>query len=211
PGSALAELLNIEDPTLFALPDPRGFSGPAWMSAPALRHQSRDWTEPRRWLSLPMAGMGAAFSEFVRTNVVSPRLLADKPAPRLGQVTAAPVPLREKSTFRIEGDLAGRELVAPLEVPSIPHTDILKNTVVQLGVSPLGFTFSPPVVLSSSGSKTADQRALDLAKAARFKPVARAGPATPGSPSALTWGKLIFQWHTVELSATNSPSAKSPP
>ena len=75
----------------------------------------------------------------------------------------------------------------------------------------MGFTFSPPVVLSSSGSKTADQRALDLAKAARFKPVARPGPASPGRPPALTWGKLIFQWHTVELSATNSPAAKSPP
>jgi len=210
-GSAMAELLNIEDPTLFALPDPRGFSGPAWMSAPAMRHQSRDWTEPQRWLSLPVATLGAAFSEFVRTNIVGPRLFADKPAPRLSQMAAAPVPLREKSSFRIEGDLAGRELVAPLEIPSIPHTDILKNTVVQVGVSPLGFTFSPPVVLSSSGSKTADQRALDLAKSARFKPVPRTGPASASGPPALTWGKFIFQWHTVELSATNSPAAQSPP
>jgi len=210
PGSAMAELLEIDDPTLFSLPDPRGFSGPAWMRAPTLQHQSRDWTEPQRWLTLRMADLGAAFMELVRTNVVAPRPLADKPPPRLSEVALAPVPLRANSTFRIEGDLTGRELLRPLEVPSMPNTEILTNTVVQIGVNAAGFTFSA-VPLSSSGSKTADQRAVELAKAARFKPLARSGPMASADRWALTWGKIIFQWHTVEVPATGDPLAKPQP
>ncbi|PYM11838.1 MAG: hypothetical protein DME18_12880 [Verrucomicrobia bacterium] len=210
PGSPVTELLEIEDPTLFALPHPRVFSGQAWMAAPPLRHHSQDWTEPIRWLSLPVAELGATFAEFVCTNLVGPRLLADKPAPRLSEVAVSPVPMPAKSTFRIEGDLAGRELLTPLEVPAIQHTDVLTNTVIQVCVAQPGFTFSP-VVIRSSGSKEADQKAYDLVKTARFKPVARTDSTASRNPSALTWGKIIFQWHTLEMPATNGAVARPSP
>ena len=210
PGSPIAELLDIDDPTLFALPDPRGFSGQAWMTAPPLRRPSRDWTEPLRWLTLPRSDLGAVFEEFVRTNTVGPRTFPDKPAPELSEVAVAPVPLATKSMFRIEGDLAGRELLTPPEVPSLRHTDLLGNTEVQVCVGPRGFTFSP-LVIGSSGSKDADQRAYDLVKLFRFKPAARTGPGSPRDPSALTWGKIIFQWHTLEMPATNSAVALPAP
>ncbi len=209
PGSAAAELLSLEDPTLFALPDFRGFSGPAWMDARPLRHSSRDWNEPQRWLALPLADLGATFAEFVRTNVVGPLRLADRPAPRLSDVAVSPVPLPVKSTFRIEGDLTKRELLSRVEVPSMSHSDVLTNTVVQVAVNRPGFVFFPPIVLGSSGSKAADERALDLAAAIRFKPVAPADPVSSRNPSALTWGTIVFQWHTVEMS--NNPAAGSVP
>src|SRR5262245_9392493 len=112
-GSATAEWLKIQDPVLFALPDPRAFSGLAWMSAPELRHQSMDWTEPPRWLTLSANELGRAFTEFVRTNAAGPRVLADKPAPQLDKMTVPSLPLAARSTFRLEGDLAQRELLAP--------------------------------------------------------------------------------------------------
>jgi len=210
PGSAIAELLNIDDPTLVALPDPRGFSGPAWMTAPPLRHQSQDWTEPARSLALSVAELDATFAEFVRTNVVGPGLIADKAAPRLSEVGFSPVPMPATSTFRIEGDLAKRELLTPLQVLSIPHTNILTNTVIQVCVDRLGFVFSP-VPLSGSGSETADERALDLVKSMRFKPFAGTDSASPRNPSGQTWGKIIFRWHTLEMPASNSPAARPPP
>jgi len=210
PGSPLAEWLKIEDPTLLALPDPRGFSGAAWMRVPPVRHEFRDWTEPSRWLALPAAELGAAFAELTRTNLAGPPLLPDKPAPRLSAVPLSPVPLRVKSTFRIEGDLARRELATPLEIPSLPHGDILTNTVVQVCVGQAGLVFSP-VPLSSSGSKTADQTALDLVKAIRFTSVAPSDSSSSRDRTALTWGKIIFQWHTLELTATNGPAARHPP
>ena len=115
-----------------------------------------------------------------------------------------------KSTFRIEGDLARRELATPLEIPSFPHGDILTNTVVQVCVGQAGLVFSP-VPLSSSGSRTADQTALDLVKAIRFTPVAPSDSSSSSDRTALTWGKIIFQWHTLELAATNGPAVRPPP
>jgi len=210
PGSAIAEWLEIEDPTLFALPDPRAFSGLAWMTAPALRHQSVDWTEPPQWLALSVNELGWAFREFVRTNVVGPRVLADKPAPQPDKVTVPPLPLPARSSFRLEGDLAKRELLAPLELRSIPHKEILTDTVVQVCVSPLGAPFAA-VPLSSSGSPEADRLALELVKSIRFKPLGAGNSTSPRNQAAFTWGKIIFQWHTLEMPATNAPAAKPPP
>jgi len=210
-GSAIGEWLSLEDPTLLALPDPRGFSGSAWMIAPRLRHQSQDWTEPPRWLGLPVAGLGVTFAEFIRTNSLGPRLLADKPPPSLSEVALSPLALPATSTIRLEGDLAGREVLTSLEVPPISHTDILTDTVVQVVVDPRGFVFSPPVVIGASGSKTADQLALELVKSIRFKPVAPIRSDAARDASALTWGRIIFQWRTLELPATNRPAAGLPP
>jgi len=210
PGSAIAEWSEIEDPALFALPDPRVFSGLAWMTAPALRHQSVDWTEPPRWLTLSVNELGGAFAEFVRTNVVGPRVLADKPRPQPDKVTVPPLSLPIRSNLRLEGDLAKRELLTPLEFKSTTNTEILTDTVVQVCVSPLGVPFAP-VPLSSSGSLEADREALERVKSVRFKPLATGNSTSPPSRTAFTWGKIIFQWHTVEMPATNAPAAKPPP
>jgi len=207
PGSAAAELLAVNDPTLLALPHPRGFSGAAWMQVPPRHYQSQDWSEPQRWLTLQVSDLGAASAEFVRTNPAGPRLLADKPPPRRSAVAVAPVPVLANSTFRIEGDLAGRDLLTSLEVPSFAHTDILSNTVVQVCVGPLGFTFST-VVISSSGSRNADQRALELAKSARFRPEPAATSSSAPGSNALTCGRILFQWHTLEMPATDNPAGK---
>ncbi len=203
PGSAIAEWLRIEDPILFALPDVRAFSGLAWMTAPELRHQSVDWTEPPRWLSVSESELGRAFAEFVRTNLVGPRVLADKPAPQFDNVSVPPLAVPAKSSFRLEGDLAQRVLLTPLELPSIPHAEILTETVVQVCVGPLGVPFSP-VMLKGSGSAEADRQAIERVKSIRFKPLAAANSAAAHSPAAFTWGKMIFQWHTLEVPATNA-------
>ena len=105
--------------------------------------------------------------------------------------------------------MARRELLTRVEVPSIPHTDILTSTVVQLGVNPSGYAL-PPFFLSSSGSKAADQEALKLAKLMRFKPLGPAGGNTPWSATSLVWGKVIFEWHTLELPAANAPATPPP-
>lgn len=205
----LAELLNINDPTLFALPNLRGFSGPAWLRPDPLVHRLEGREEPHRWLTLNLAELGAAFNELARTNVVAHRSFADKPARRLSEVNPPPIPLRTNSSFRIEGELARRKLLTRVEVPSIAHTDILTNTVVQLGVNPSGYPF-PPIFLNSSGSKAADQEALKLAKSMRFKPLGPADGNGPRSATALMWGKVVFEWHTLELAATNAPVGTAP-
>ena len=62
--------------------------------------------------------------------------------------------------------------------------------------------------MSGSGSKKADLEALAIAKAVRFAPLPGLPVAGTVDRADLTWGKLVFQWFTVELVQTNKPNVK---
>jgi hypothetical protein len=195
------------DPTLLALPHPRGFSGEAWLDFTPVQHQPRDWTEPPRWLSLQADGLGQTLSRFLMTNTPTPLRIADKPLPRL--IRSDPVvpnpPLPTRSTLRLEGDLAGRTLRQEPELPSWAHYDVLSNTVLELWVNAEG----EPLVVTlhrESGLRAADEFASKVAAAARFQPV----PRKPGPTltEALTSGRLVFRWHTLPPLTTNVPGGQ---
>jgi len=96
----------------------------------------------------------------------------------------------------------------------------LANSVVQVVVDAEGRPISatlypddsgPGPRTFGSGLKEADEQALALAKAARFNPMTGGGPDRVTSPTAqLTWGRMIFQWHTLPV-ATNAPPATPQP
>jgi hypothetical protein len=190
-----SEWLMLNDPTLFALPSREGFAGPAWLEPPHVQFHRQEWTEPPRWLQLPAGELGGVFSQFMETNHFATYQFELKPPP---QFTVPLVPLEPKfaeiSTFRVEGDLARRPLLTPSALSSWPYTDVLKPSKLQVLVNAAGDVVSV-VLLSPSGYAAADQRALELARAARFAPA-------PG----LTIGKLIFDWCTVAPPATNAPA-----
>lgn len=208
PKVRLDSLPGMEDPTLFALPSLRGFSGPAWLTFPPLEYQPAEWEEPPHWLPLDSNALSSTFSQFVRTNTISPPLIADKPLPPLPRYEPnfPNEPLPAQSRLRLDGDLATRRLLAPLELPSWPHTEMLSNTTVQAAVDAAGFTFSA-VLLDASGLKEADLQALKLASAARFRPLPRGQRASDGS-GPMTWGRFVFQWHTLPPPTTNLSSAQ---
>ena len=122
-----------------------------------------------------------------------------KPPPRF---TVPVVPLEPKfaetSTLRIEGDLARRPLLTPMKLPSWPYADVIAPSKVQVLVNAAGEVVSAVLLPSDNSGEVhdadADQRALELARAARFAPA-----------SDLTIGKLIFNWCTVPPPATNAP------
>src|SRR5262245_47605270 len=149
--TATSEWLQLGDPTLFALPNLRGFSGAAWLRPNALNYQPTDWVGPDCWLTPDLTEPAAPFTETVDRNTAVCPAFVDKPAPRLSEVNPRSIPLPTKSSVRVEGELARRALLGPVEVPSLPHTDILTNTVVELGVNPSGLV-QWTVVLGSSGS-----------------------------------------------------------
>ncbi len=203
----LAGLLTVSDPTAFALPNFHGFSGAAWLTFAPMTYQLTDWTEPPRWLALDERRLGQAFSAFVATNISPPLLIADKPLPRL-TVAAVYAPadlLPTQSVLRLEEDLARRSLLAPPSLPSWPHTDVLTNSIVQLLVDAEGQTLSA-VLLAASGLSDADNYALKLANRARFQPLRRPD-GRPDITGPLSWGKMIFQWHTIAPPATNAAVA----
>jgi hypothetical protein len=196
-----SEWLLLNDPTLFALPNVEGFAGPAWLEPPHVEFHQPEWTETPRWLQLPAGELGAVFSQFMETNRFATLQLELKPPPRF---TVPLVPLEpefaESSTLRLEGDLARRPLLTPMKLPSWPYADVIASSRVQVLVNAAGEVVSAVLLPSANSGEVrdadADQRALELARAARFAPA-----------SGLTLGKLIFNWCTVPPPATNAPSA----
>jgi len=203
PGSPIAELLGVGDPTLFALPDVRNFSGRAWQLSRPIVRPSFSWTEPERWLTQSVADLGNTLEEFTRKNRLRYRTFDEKLPPVVSRITAPPVPLAARSTVRIDGTGDRLVRVTP-EIPSIPNADVLADTVIRVGIAPSGSTFSA-VVLSGSGSGTADQLALDTARSTRFEPVAG------HNPPRLNWAVFTFRWHTIAPPATNTASTATPP
>ena len=199
----LSRLPTLSDPTRFALPGEDGFSGPAWLKPPSLEFQPRRWSEPLRWLAVDEQSLGSEFSRFVATNSITPPLTANKPLPPLPRYEPnfPNDPIQQSSRLRLEGGLASRPLLAPLELRPWPNTDVLGSTTVRAAVDANGFTHST-IILGECGSREADLHALKLANQARFRPLPRAMRDRTGS-GPLVWGKLIFHWRTLPLEATN--------
>ncbi len=180
------ELLALDDPTLFALPHQRDFASAAWLKPPGVKQPSFRWTEPPRTLPLTADGLGAAFGQFMQTNFFASLPFDFKPMAALSTPTlpVEPAPA-QNSALQIEGELAQRQLPSQISLTNWPYADVIAPSKVQVLVDAAGNVVST-VLLSPSGYDIADQRALELARALRFTP-----------SSGLTFGRIIFNWHTV--------------
>lgn len=198
----LSELPTLTDPTLFALPSPQGFSGRAWLSFAPMQYEPPDWVEAPRWLEPSTQGLAQVLTDFVSNNIPPPLLVADKLLPRLiaAGATVPPVPVRSRSEYRAEGDLAQRRLAEPLELSPWPHTEVLSNSVVQMLVDAEGRTLAVSLLSPGSGSPLADQAAVQMATRLRFDPVPR--PSGP-TQTVVSSGRMVFRWATVPPTATN--------
>jgi TonB family protein len=181
-----SEWLALNDPTLFVLPHQKDFASAIWLPAHVL--------EPPRWLPLSADELGLAFNQFMQTNRFASFELQLKSPVKLSAPGLPVEPaLAKTSTLQIQDGLAQRRLSDAINLPSWPYADVLAPSVVQAVVDAPGNVVST-VLLSPSGYDAADQRALELARAARFAPSSR-----------LTIGRMIFNWHTVPPPATNAP------
>ena len=201
--SGHSELQLLDDPTLFALPHPRGFAAATWLQLPRVEFAPFRWAEAPQLLDLPVAKLGSAFLQFAQTNGL-PQFEVDALTPvQTTPVTSSDpqTSLKRHSTVSSSGGIAKRRwLNSPAVLRSWPATDLLTNSVVRMVVDSNGQVFSSALVPPGSGLKAADQFALDIARAARFAPL-------PRTASQMT-GALIFEWHTVPVPETNAPTAK---
>ena len=202
------ELLALQDPTLFVLPQRNNFSGAAWLKILPQPFEPARWTEAALPLPLPPEQLGAAFAAFMETNppprfqtdIGSPLDLADIIDLQSRPMASISLP----SSVRVEGDLAKLRLLTPVQLPPQTNSDLLANTVVQLLVNAQGNPFSA-IVVESCGNADTDTNALNFAKNARFEPLK---PAALGTvvPNRMIFGKLIFEWQTVPPAPTNAPA-----
>jgi TonB family protein len=207
-GQAFAELRALNDPTLFTLPHPQGFSGSVWQRMPRPEFRPFEWSAPTNRLPLAIERLGTVFSQLVETSEFNALQLPAQPeaAPTLPDLPPL-ASLAGQSVLQLEDGLAQRHLLAPLQLKSCTNTDILANSVVRVVVDAGGRPVSV-TLLSSSDSPAADQYALDQAWAARFEPLSRNPAETVPKPTAqLSWGRMIFRWHTVPMPPTSAPAA----
>jgi len=186
------ELVALTDPTLFVLPHAEGFSTLVGQHLNTFAQPSFRWTEPPPFLPIAPATLGANFADYMRTNQFPATTLDLKPPPQVALLFMKfDSALPQTSTFRLAGKIAQRRMLNQIEVPSLPYNDVIKPSRVQVLVDENGNVLSD-VLLGSSEYDVADQKALELARKARFIP-------EPG----LMFGELIFNWHTV--ATTNAP------
>ena len=190
--NSTSELDGLNDPLVFAGAHEHGFSAWAWMM------------RPKQEFALTNPPPGPRYLAFVRSPIELPaesesKFRREDDLPEL-QFALPSDP--QKSILMVEGDLKNRGLIRPIEVPVQIASDVLSNTVVQVAVRVDGFPFSARVI-SGSGSRGADDVALDLAKKARFSALPQ---VRPGDGAEMQWGELVFQWFTAGPNMTNSPA-----
>lgn len=197
------EMLALKDPTLFALPNLHGFSASAWLGSTDIKTPVFEWSEPERWLPLPLDQLGAALTLFMQTNVFPPFAFEFRRAPQWHSATttneaAAP----QQTRLDVEGDLAQRPLLSSPALPVPPLADVLQDSIVQIFVDEAGNVMSTALLPPGSGSMKVDQQALQLAKDARFAPQ----PQSEDVPLHWMPGTLIFHWATAPVATNNLPA-----
>jgi len=200
---AVHEHPSVAGATLFALVDPRGFSGQAWLRTPPRDTPLTEWKEPDFYLAANPDRLGLPFQRFHQTNAPQLTSAATVPAFERTPIQAPRVPPPTQSSFAVAGDLAARKLLTQLSIPLWPLAGTLRETHVNLAVDASGDVFSA-VVEQSSGDAAADKQALDFCRQFRFAPSPTRAPASPIGAD-LTWGRVIFRWRTTATSITNSP------
>ena len=146
--------------------------------------------------------LAGEFLEVIQAEVAAPSFVPSKSAPALAEFPTPEGPLQLQPNLRIEGDLAGRRLVAGNTLPPVDPERILTNCVVALVVAPNGDTLTATLRASSGSSKT-DDAALAYSRTARFLPLSPRRPAAVADSPKYLFGSLVFQW----LPQSTSPSA----
>jgi hypothetical protein len=190
-AEARDEVVELENPFLFASANWNGFSGEAWLRKPAWEPPAPLRRVPARFLRFEEAreiGEDAVEENVAFVEGRKPRAVFPPP-PEVEQ------PEGRRAELKVEG-FGERRLKGSVELPEQYHNDVLTSSVVEALVGRDGLVISARVI-EGSGSAKADGDALALAKRAVFAPV-KNGEAEPQT------GKLIFEWFALDLSRTNN-------
>jgi hypothetical protein len=218
--------IALNNATLFGLPNQDSFAGSMWTPLPPLAIRQQDWTEKPHWLTetnpLSVAELVTPLKQFVQTNQFTSIHVEFTRPPAL-TVPALPIesPFTPDSTLQIEGDLAKRQLLTPIHPPLLSSTDVIVPSKVQVLVDGAGNVISAALLPSenfletstpadSDASHQAGARALELARSARFAPLASdTGTLVSNPTSRLSVGLLIFNWQTAPESADDGAKKKN--
>lgn len=210
-GPSSRDVLDLQNPAIFALPRAESFAGLAWMPQPTPGYHELEWGEEPQWLLVSTSRLGTVFTQFTETNVVRTWQIISMPQPALLMPnTEAGYRLAQSSRLGVSPENPGVTITQAPELPSWPPRangpndfEFLTNSVVSAMFGADGMILSA-VLLSGSGSPVADDYALSATRSIKLSHGA-SSPASQEPHATLRWARLIFEWHTVP--ATNAPPA----
>ena len=205
-NDALARYPEVAGSTLFALVDPHGVSGSAWLRTEPRNIPLTEWREPDFYLSPNPDRLGVAFRRFTETNNAQFSRASELPPLPPPTFLASQNPPMTKSLVTVRGPLAERQLLTPLNPPTWPLAGTLRDTEVRVAIDANGEIFSATQESMEPKSvdlaqQQADQKAVQLTLQMRFSPAPTRKPNAPIG-SDLTWGTVVFRWATT--APTNS-------
>jgi TonB family protein len=187
--------LALEDPMLFAAPAWHGVSGEAWMKKPRSVLTLDRGFPAIRYLGYRHSGPLGTGNESVEAALWATHR---RPPPR-PLLPVLPLPMPAPASRLVTEGFGERLLIQAPELPKQFHTDAVGRTILQAAIDPDGVVLSRRVI-APSGSKRADADALALTRALRFEPLRTFSDRAP----EIAWGKLIFEWHALDLNSTNA-------
>ena len=200
-ANAADELIELDNPALFALPNARDFSSAIWQKNPVIAPPSFRYREAPRWLPLAANNLGAAFTQFVLTNRFGDFTPDFKPPPQFAVLTlGVDSALPQRTTLEISGALAARKLLSSPALPALALNDVIAPSAVQVLVNPAGHVVSAVLLplensLEALGhSERGDTNAVAIALGLRFAPAPK-----------LSLGEIIFRWQTIPITTNNPP------
>ena len=187
------------DPTVFPSASPHGFASLAWRRLRAHDDAAPLLEPPPAFLAFAANWAGADLKPAGVELRQTPFRLAGPPDPPPESAPDFPAAeaSRPESFLRIEGELAARQLDAPLVLPSWTADFLISHSVVQFAANRAGQVISV-VLRSGSGLKEADDFALAKVNVLRFRPVGTSAPE-------YAWDKATFYWKTIQPQQKNGP------
>ena len=200
-ANAADQLIELDNPALFALPNARDFSAIVWQKNSIIATPSFRYREEPRWLTLAPKNLGAAFAQFIQTNRFGNFTPDFKPLPQFAVLTGSGASaLPQRTTLEISGTLAARKLLSAPALPALLLNDIIAPSTVQVLVDRSGNVLSAVLLplenfIEAAGrTSPGDTNAATIARGLRFAPAPQP-----------TIGEIIFRWQTVPFPTTNPP------
>jgi TonB family protein len=180
----------LSDPALFALANPFGFSGAAWLRLREIPYPVTNWNEAPRWLQTGGASLAADFLDMVSASGAPMLAALEKPPPTVARMETPIAAWTPRTGIRLLDGLAGWRLASPGPLPVHEEISLVKSTVLRLLVRSSGEVHSA-VLEQSSGSKTADLNALEFVRGARFHPPE---DMVPPREDYIHFGRVVIDW-----------------
>ena len=206
-ATALSARFSASARDLFSAPHPAGFSGDAWSRVSRRPRPEVALFSPPPLLAGSADRLGAPFRAWFEEYGEPAFATVAKPRPLPYRDPRIPLPEPAARAIQTPEGFAGRRIQSLPTPPPIQHTNVLRPTLVRVGVDADGRIVSKRLIESSTWA-AADRQALDLVDAIQFD--ARTGPIDLEDPDPIDWGTVAIPWTVTPPAIAEDLSESNP-